>query len=475
MTAPLSRRHRVAGALVGSTVGDALGAPFEFGRPHAFSTRFPVPARGAATEMCGGGSLGWEPGEFTDDTQMALLVATSLVDHGGLDEADVFDRFRAWAAAGPPDVGIQTRAVLDSGLPWDQAAATHFARTGRAAGNGSLMRTTPAAIWFSRFGTEATVDAARRISALTHGDPSAGEGCAVFHELMRVALRGGDPLAAVPDALELVAEEHRGRWSAVLAEDWTPRKATESNGAVWPTLGQALWALRHGKDFAEVMRLVIDLGGDTDTVACVAGGLAGAVYGITGIPARWATVVHGTVPGHGDRVWRPAGLQELAAALDGGPLVTFDPGPTQRLGPTEVEAGLWAADLDGARYADEDFAVVSLCRLGEPFPHKVNRMVHLTDDDQNPGLDGLLDDVLGDMVALREEGHRVLVHCHGGASRTGFILRAWLIRENGMGVEEATAYVRERWPHLGLWNESFTAALHRLVDRRDRRTDEEDA
>src|SRR3712207_2558117 len=97
MTAPLSRRHRVAGALVGSSVGDALGAPFEFGRPHAFSARFPVPARGAATEMCGGG--GWEPGEFTDDTQMALLVATSLVDRGGLDEADVFDRFRAWAAA----------------------------------------------------------------------------------------------------------------------------------------------------------------------------------------------------------------------------------------------------------------------------------------------------------------------------------------------------------------------------------------
>lgn len=70
------RERRVAGALIGSVVGDALGAPFEFGPAGAFSKRFPAPARGVATEMCGGGP--WEPGEWTDDTQMALLVAESL-------------------------------------------------------------------------------------------------------------------------------------------------------------------------------------------------------------------------------------------------------------------------------------------------------------------------------------------------------------------------------------------------------------
>jgi ADP-ribosyl-[dinitrogen reductase] hydrolase len=187
----MHRSHRAAGALVGSAVGDALGAPFEFGPPGQFSARFPAPARGAHTEMCGGGALGREPGEFTDDTQMALLVAASLLERDGLDEADLFDRFVRWAEADPPDIGNQTRAVLRSGLPWDVAATEHVARTGRAAGNGSLMVTTPAAIWFSRFGTEATMDAARRISALTHGDPSTGEGCVIFHELMRVALDGG--------------------------------------------------------------------------------------------------------------------------------------------------------------------------------------------------------------------------------------------------------------------------------------------
>ncbi|TFV44390.1 ADP-ribosylglycohydrolase family protein, partial [Blastococcus sp. TF02A_35] len=228
----MHRSHRVMGALVGSAVGDALGAPFEFGPPGQFSARFPSPARGVRTEMCGGGSLDREPGEFTDDTQMALLVAESLVSSGGLDLADVFDRFSVWAAAGPPDIGNQTRAVLGSGRPRDVAAAEHFARSGHAAGNGSLMRTTPAAIRFSRDGREATMEAARRISGLTHGDPSAGEGCAIFSELMRVALDGGDPLTAVPSALDAVAPEHRDRWAVVLAPGWTPADATESNGAV---------------------------------------------------------------------------------------------------------------------------------------------------------------------------------------------------------------------------------------------------
>jgi ADP-ribosyl-[dinitrogen reductase] hydrolase len=458
----MPRAHRVAGALVGSAVGDALGAPFEFGPPGRFSARFPTDARGAATEMCGGGPNRGAPGEFTDDTQQALLLGTSLVDRGGLDEADVFDRFRTWAQAGPPDIGRQTRAVLTSGRPWDVAAAEHAARSGHAAGNGSLMRATPAAIRFAREGTAATMGTARRISALTHGDPSAGEGCAVFAELVRVALDGGDPLGAVPSALLHVATEHRDRWATVLAADWTPDRATEGNGAVWPTLGQAVWALRRGRSFAEVLRLVIDLGGDTDTVACVAGGLAGAVYGIAGIPIRWASAVHGRVPGHGDREWWLADLHLLAAALDGVPAQPYEPPEVRGLQPREVAEGLWAADLAGARSSSTDFAVVSLCRTGSRFRHDVQRFAHLTDDDANSELDAVLADVLDDIAALRAEGRPVLVHCFAGQSRTGLVLRAWLRRTRGLSAAEATAYVRERWPHLSEWNADFTAALERV-------------
>lgn len=352
------RRRRVAGALVGSVVGDALGAPFEFGPAGAFSRRFPAPARGVATEMCGGGP--WRPGEWTDDTQMALLVAESLLAHPELDVADMFDRFRRWAAAGPQDVGIQTSAVLGSGLPWDQAAAQHVASGARAAGNGSLMRTTPAAIRFAPAGSAATMDAARRISALTHGDPAAGEGCAVFHELVRVALDGGDPLAAVEATLALVTDEHRARWATVLDPDWTPDRATEPNGAVWPTLGSALWALRVSSSFEEAMRRVIDLGGDTDTVAAVTGGLVGAVVGITGIPMRWTSAVHGTLPGFDPPVTHLGDLHRLAARLAGDDGPRYEAPVSDGLAPREVVDGIWAADLNGARRSDRDFAVISL-------------------------------------------------------------------------------------------------------------------
>jgi ADP-ribosyl-[dinitrogen reductase] hydrolase len=457
---PMPRAHRVAGALIGSVVGDALGAPFEFDPAGRYSARFPGEARGVQTEMCGG--RGWQPGEFTDDTQMALMVAESLLERHGLDEADLFDRFRAWEQAGPADVGTQTRQVLTSGRPWDSAAAAHFARSGRAAGNGSLMRTTPAAIYFAKAGAEASMDAARRISALTHGDPSAGEGCAIFHELMRVALDGGDPLAAIPTALDLVADEHRARWATVLAADWTPEQATESNGAVWPTLGQAVWALRKGRDVADVLRLVIDLGTDTDTVAAVAGGLAGAVYGIAGLPMRWTSAVNGRVPGFTSKEWRLADLQGLAAALDGRQPAPYQPSFNDGIPPSQIADGVWAADLEGARASTSDLAVVSLCRTGARFPHQLQRFAYLTDDDENSELDAVLADIHADMHALRDEGRDVLVHCVGGASRTGLVLRAWLRCTEGLSADEATDEVGRRWSHLGLWNAGFTAALERF-------------
>ena len=309
----VDRVERVVGAVVGCAVGDALGAPFEFGAAGAFSARFPDRG-GLVDEMCGGG--GWEPGEATDDTQMALLVALSLVERGGLDPADVFARFQVWAGAEPKDIGLQTEAVLTSGLPWDQAAADHAAHVSLAAGNGSLMRAVTGAVYFARAGREATMAAARRVSALTHGDPAAGEGCAIYHELVRVTLAGGDPLAAVDETLACVDDGHRRRWSVVIAPTWTPEQATEFNGAVWPALGTALWAVRTAKSFDAALRAAVDVGGDTDTVAAITGGLAGALYGESGIPERWKSAVHVPLPGHGDMVWRHADLRDLALELD---------------------------------------------------------------------------------------------------------------------------------------------------------------
>ncbi|MFF3318485.1 ADP-ribosylglycohydrolase family protein [Streptomyces sp. NPDC003035] len=300
---------RAVGAVLGSAVGDALGAPFEFGLPGVFREHSPD----GVGVMCGGG--GWDPGEATDDTQMAVLVGESLLDRGGLHLPDVFDRFRRWAVSDPKDIGLQTEDVLTSGDPWDRAAALHFQVNGRAAGNGSLMRASTSAVYFAGAGREATMAAARRIAALTHGDGAAWEGTAVLHDLVRVALLGDDPLAALPTALAAVAAPHRERWSRVLSPGWHPDEATEFNGAVWPCLGSAVWALRTTDSFEQAVCAAIDLGGDTDTVAAVTGTLAGAVYGDSAIPARWTDPLHVPLPGFDDRVLHAEDLRDLATRL----------------------------------------------------------------------------------------------------------------------------------------------------------------
>ncbi|MFD3916425.1 ADP-ribosylglycohydrolase family protein [Streptomyces sp. NPDC058603] len=307
----MNRIQRSAGAVIGSAVGDALGAPFEFGPAGAFSARFP--AAGAGGEMCGGG--GWDPGEATDDTQMAVLVGESLLERGELDPPDIFTRFQRWAASGPKDIGLQTEDVLTNGMPWDLAAAMHFQVNRRAAGNGSLMRAATSAVHFARGGQRSTMDAARRIAALTHGDRAAWEGTAIFHALIQVALEGAEPLGALPGIVDLVHPDHRPRYATVLAADWHPDQATEFNGAVWPCLGSAVWALRATGGFEDAIRAAIDLGGDTDTVAAVTGGLAGAYYGLDAIPVRWTEPLHVPLPGSGGRVLRLPQLTDLAHRL----------------------------------------------------------------------------------------------------------------------------------------------------------------
>ncbi|WP_434096606.1 ADP-ribosylglycohydrolase family protein [Streptomyces nitrosporeus] len=290
--------------------GQPLGAPFEFGPPGVFTARFPD----GAGALCGGG--GWDPGEATDDTQMAVLVGESLLERGGLELPDVFARFRRWAAGDPKDIGLQTEDVLTSGEPWDLAAALHFQVNSRAAGNGSLMRASTSAVYFARSGRAATMEAARRIAALTHGDRAAWEGTAVLHELIRVALDGGDPLAAVGRTLAEVHPDHRARWSTVLAPGWHPDDTTEFNGAVRPCLGTALWAVRTTTGFEDALAAAVDVGGDTDTVAAVTGALAGALYGLGAVPERWRKTLHVPLPGYGDRVLRTADLVTLAVRLD---------------------------------------------------------------------------------------------------------------------------------------------------------------
>jgi ADP-ribosyl-[dinitrogen reductase] hydrolase len=373
MTHGASYTQRAIGAVLGSAAGDALGAPFEFGPAGRYSERFPAPVLGGVGEMTGGGSFGWAPGEFTDDTQMAIVQAESILEHGGVDGADLFERFRVWAT-GAPDVGIQTAAALHSGLPWDRAAIAHYERTPRGgAGNGSLMRSTPTAVRYASASVDETVQVARDTAIITHGDPAAGWGTALFHVTVRAALNGDDALAALEEQLDQLPPD-QDRYRRMLAPDWTPATMEVPNGSVWGCLAQAVWAVRSTTAFADAVVSAIDLGGDTDTVAAVTGGLAGAVYGVQAIPSRWVTYLHGHVTTSGGRRrYDAVHLNELALRL-------IDKEPQEiaplgdGIGPTEIAPGVFAANLRAAAHTPTDHAVISLCRTNRTLDdHPVRR------------------------------------------------------------------------------------------------------
>jgi ADP-ribosyl-[dinitrogen reductase] hydrolase len=157
-----------------------------------------------------------------------------------------------------------------------------------------------------------------------------------------------------------------------------------------------------------------------------------------------------------------AGLQAVAKRLSGELPVPMAPSIHYGIDPVQVLPGLWLSDLGGAARAPDDAVVISLCRTYGHIEHVNRRQVYLTDDDNNMHVDRVLDDVLNDIGGLQADGHAVVVHCHGGASRTGMILRGWLQRTQGLSPRAATREATRLWPHTYMGNSSFSRALGRL-------------
>jgi ADP-ribosyl-[dinitrogen reductase] hydrolase len=347
--ASIAVRERAIGCLVGAAVGDALGAPFEFLPAGTYRRRFPQPHLGGTGEMVGGGSFGWEPGEFTDDTQMALVLARSLLTQG-YDIDDVWHGWRVWAA-GSSDVGNATRVAL-SQPDWREVRHRDIEST---AGNGSLMRAFPLALATLTTDDELARTVVLHQALTTHHHPAAAWGAWLAVAGMRAAILTGAvasaPLAAIDAQLEVMdalAPEEVERFRAMLAPGWTPADATVGNGSVWGCLAQAVWALRTTATFADAVTAVIDLGSDADTVACVTGALAGAALGVQSIPSRWSTYVHGRLDTDAGEVRLAlADIQLLALELLG----VAAPGFQERdaaVGPHPIEGRLHAANLAGA-------------------------------------------------------------------------------------------------------------------------------
>lgn len=281
--APSLDSDRMTGALLGLAVGDALGAPLEFARP--------PDARKAVEhglEMTGGGQ--WEPGEWTDDTAMALCLADSILAHGLLDLDDVAGRYVAWAGSRPKDIGMTTRSALEGASSAhdarDRARRLHEAG-GKTAGNGTVMRAAP--IGLMAPSAPAASGHARDDAVLTHFDPAAGAASAALCTALHAVLTGRDPLAAAGAELGDHARLQEAV-GAVLAHDDAAIADLAGGpelGTCWATLGVSLHALEAIDDYERGVAWAISLGGDTDTNAAVVGALLGCRHGVGAIPPRW--------------------------------------------------------------------------------------------------------------------------------------------------------------------------------------------
>lgn len=279
--------------LLGGAAGDALGVPYEHGSR-------PLPRAGEPAQMLGGGLGNYAPGQWSDDTEMASVLAQVAATGADLRSDAALDRiavgFRRWFADGPADIGVQTSTILRAMRPTGPAtgaAMRAFAEelhrsTGRSAGNGSLMRTAPVAL--AHLGDpDAIAAAARAVSRLTHYDPQAGDACALWCLAIDHAVRTGELDVRV--GLGRVAPE----WAGILdaAERATPDAFAAANGWVVAALQGAWSAIVRATGFVDGVQAAVHGGGDTDTVAAIAGALLGARFGASAVSEQWRRMLHG--------------------------------------------------------------------------------------------------------------------------------------------------------------------------------------
>ncbi len=284
---------RYRGSLLGLAVGDALGTTLEFRSPGSFDP---------LTDMVGGGPFGLRPGEWTDDTSMALCLAESLVERRGFDANDQMERYLRWWREGHLS---STGSCFDVGITVSSALG-RFERTGEPvagstdpynAGNGSIMRLAPVPLFFAADRAEAIRRAAES-SRTTHGAATAVDACRYLAGLIVGALDGvsketllsprWSPLPGLWEQEPLAPEIDE-----IAAGSFKHREPPEIKGSgyVVRSLEAALWAFDRSDSFRDGALLAVNLGDDADTTGAVYGQLAGAHYGEDTIPEEWRDVV----------------------------------------------------------------------------------------------------------------------------------------------------------------------------------------
>ncbi|MBC9958377.1 ADP-ribosylglycohydrolase family protein [Yimella sp. cx-51] len=490
------QRDRAAGVLLGQAIGDALGVPYEF--------RSPVREGGA--EMIGGGLGPYAPGEWSDDSQMAICIAQASAAGGALSsDSDALNEvaraFIDWKNAGATDIGNQTRDVLGAAegyahygarigdrsvdepdFPWamccTKEATDYSAGNPRAAGNGALMRN--GIVGLTRVhDRRATAAAARAVASLTHADPLAIASCVLHAESVRVAVLEGhlDPRAG----LDLLPADEQEQWSQWIdeAENGDPMSFSPNGFTV--TAFRAAWSAIISTDTGapghptRALQRAVAIGNDTDTVAAIAGALIGARYGVSGLPWRWRRDVHGWPGLRGTDLISLAlqtALAGIGAPVEAGewPLAERMVVETRRLGvahPADDRVVLGTeADL---AHRDElgCTAVVSLSRVGTAEMqdhHVVQWLVDSDDPETHADLPIALHDAADAVVGLVDEGHRVLLHCVRAEHRTPSVALLYAVKHCGVEPAQAADDIRKalKVNRIGglLWSTAMEEAMH---------------
>lgn len=291
----MDRIQRYRGCLLGLAVGDALGTSLEFKPPGRFK---PI------TDMIGGGPFNLNPGQWTDDTSMALCLAESLIECRGFNPKDQMERYVRWWKEGHLsstgacfDIGNTTRTALSAFLKTGNS--TSGQTDAYSAGNGSLMRLAPVPLFYAGNPREA-IDKSGESSRTTHGAPAAIDACRYYGALIVGALNGKNKEAILSDHYCPVP----GYWQekplvpeiAAIAKGSFKYKnppQIRGSGYVVQSLEAALWAFYQSDSFEEGCLMGINLGDDADTTGGIYGQLAGAYYGQEQIKNEWIAILHG--------------------------------------------------------------------------------------------------------------------------------------------------------------------------------------
>lgn len=277
-------KSRVFGCLFGLAVGDALGAPLEGIPREEIASRF-----GYVTEMLGGGWLNLKPGEFTDDTEMALRVAEALAKSGSVNIETIAAEFVDWVRQGPRDIGGQTHAAiraLQQGVPPSEAGRKVWEEDGSwLAGNGAVMRTAPIGLFCRNEDFETRAQHSRGVAAITHGDPRCQEAAALIDHAV-ASLACGYPVTH-RELMNWARARNEALSQRVSAIPHLQREELRTGGFVLDTTQTALWHLLNAESYEDGVTSAVNLGHDADTTGAVTGALLGAKFGLEAIPQRW--------------------------------------------------------------------------------------------------------------------------------------------------------------------------------------------